>query len=80
MLRGVVTKTDVVNQISTCQGATCICTVSTVMTRDVTLCRGTDQLRAVAAVMKQRHLRNIPAVDADNRPIGVLTARRPQAQ
>tara|TARA_R100000935_G_scaffold19681_4_gene37725 strand:- start:93 stop:251 length:159 start_codon:yes stop_codon:yes gene_type:complete len=25
--------------------------------------------------MQQRHLKNIPAVDADNRPVGVLTAR-----
>ena len=75
ILRGVVTKTDVVNQISTCDGATCKCPVSTVMTRDVALCRGADQLKAVSELMKQRHLKNIPAVDVDNRPVGVLTAR-----
>ncbi len=34
-LQGVVTKTDVARQISVCQGATCMCPVSTVMTRDV---------------------------------------------
>ncbi|MBA97260.1 MAG: signal-transduction protein [Roseobacter sp.] len=75
ILRGVVTKTDVVRQISTCQGATCMCPVSTVMTRDVALCRGADRLKTVSELMKQRHLKNIPVVDADNRPIGVLTAQ-----
>lgn len=74
-LQGVVTKTDVVKQISVCQGATCICPVSTVMTRDVALCRGSDRLEDVSRLMKERHLKNIPVVDGDNRPIGVLTAR-----
>lgn len=75
VLQGVVTKTDVVRQISVCQGATCMCPASTVMTRDVVLCRGTDRLQDVSALMKGRHLKNIPVVDADNRPVGVLTAR-----
>ena len=75
VLHGVVTKTDVVRQISVCQGATCLCPVSTVMTRDVALCRGADLLQDVAKLMKERHLKNIPVVDADSRPIGVLTAR-----
>jgi CBS domain-containing protein len=43
ILRGVVTKTDVVRQISTCQDATCMCPVSTVMTRDVAVCRDTER-------------------------------------
>ena len=55
VLRGVVTKTDVVKQISVCQGATCQCPVSTVMTRDVVLCRGSDQLQDVSERMKARH-------------------------
>jgi CBS domain-containing protein len=75
VLRGVVTKTDVVRQISVCQGATCMCPASTVMTRDVALCRGVDLLQDVSTRMKERHLKNIPVVDGDNRPIGVLTAR-----
>lgn len=74
-LQGVVTKTDVVRQISVCQGATCMCPVSTVMTRDVALCRVTDRLSDVATLMKERHLKNIPVVDDADRPIGVLTAR-----
>lgn len=75
VLQGVVTKTDVVKQVSVCQGATCMCPASTVMTRDVALCRGSDRLQDVSELMKQRHLKNIPVVDADNRPVGVLTAR-----
>jgi len=74
-LQGVVTKTDVVRQISVCQGATCMCPVSTVMARDVALCREADLLQDVSKLMKERHLKNIPVVAADNRPIGVLTAR-----
>lgn len=74
-LQGVVTKTDVVRQMSVCQGATCMCPVSTVMTRDVALCREADLLQDVSKLMKERHLKNIPVVAADNRPIGVLTAR-----
>ncbi len=74
-LQGVVTKTDVVRQISVCQGATCMCSASTVMTRDVVLCRGVDLLRDVSRLMKERHLKNIPVVDDHNRPVGVLAAR-----
>lgn len=75
ILQGVVTKTDVVRQISVCTGASCMRPVSTVMIRDVFLCRGSDRLEDVSELMKQRHLKNIPMVDADNRPIGILTAR-----
>lgn len=75
ILRGVVTKTDVVRQISICQGATCMHPVANVMTRDVALCRGPDRLADVSELMKQRHMKIIPVVDADSRPIGVLTAR-----
>ncbi len=75
VLQGVVTKTDIVRQISVCQGATCMCPASTVMTRDVALCRGVDLLQDVSKRMKERHLKNIPVVDRDNRPVGVLTAR-----
>jgi CBS domain-containing protein len=52
-----------------------MCPVSTVMTRDVALCREADLLQDVSKLMKERHLKNIPVVAADNRPIGVLTAR-----
>lgn len=74
-LRGIVTKTDIVRQMSRCDGTHCRCAISTVMTRDVAACTATDRLQDVADRMKQRHLKTIPVVDQINRPIGVLTAR-----
>ncbi len=75
LLVGVITKTDVVGQISRCQGASCTTAASLVMTRDVLLCRTGDWLRDVWARMKERSLKNIPVVDQDSRPLGVLNAR-----
>ncbi|MBA3897510.1 MAG: CBS domain-containing protein [Sphingomonadaceae bacterium] len=68
VLRGVLTKTDTIRQISNCNGTTCMCHASTVMTRDVALCRGSDPLQDVSELMKERHLKNVPVVDGDNRP------------
>ncbi|MGP1609875.1 MAG: CBS domain-containing protein [Burkholderiales bacterium] len=75
VLRGVVTKTDVVNRISQCQGAACRTTVASTMTRDVLYCLETDPLDDVWEHMKARSLKNIPAVDAQLRPLGLLRAR-----
>lgn len=75
VLQGVVTKTDVVRQMSVCQGAACHCPVSTVMTRDIVLCHGHDLLQDVSLKMKTRHLKNIVLVDEINRPLALLTAR-----
>jgi predicted transcriptional regulator len=61
-LKGVVTKTDIVRQISVCEGATCMCLASAAMTRHVVLCRSDDLLHELAELMKKRHLKNIPVV------------------
>jgi predicted transcriptional regulator len=45
------------------------------MTRDVVLCHGSDRLQDVSERMKVQHLKNVPVVDEDNQPLGVLTAR-----
>ena len=74
VLQGVVTKTDIVRQISVCEGATCLCPVATAMTRDVAVCTSEDALKDVSRLMKERQLKNIPVVDDNNRPVGVLTA------
>jgi CBS domain-containing protein len=47
MLAGVITKTDVVRQISLCQGSGCTTASSTVMTRTVILCHPGDLLHDV---------------------------------
>jgi CBS domain-containing protein len=75
MLAGVITKTDIVRQISHCQGFGCTASSSTVMTRTVILCHPGDPLHGVWSVMKERGLKNIPVVGLDSRPIGVLNAR-----
>ena len=75
LLTGVITKTDVVRQISHCRGAGCVTAASALMTRAVVLCRLGDRLNEVWSVMKERHLKNIPIVDQDVRPLGVLNAR-----
>jgi signal-transduction protein with cAMP-binding, CBS, and nucleotidyltransferase domain len=75
LLVGVITRTDIVSQISRCQGAGCITAVSLVMTRDVVLCRPGDFLHDVWVRMKARGLKNVPVADQDLRPQGVLNAR-----
>ena len=72
---GVVSKTDVVEQISHCQGASCTCAVATVMTREVLSCRPEDDLLALWSAMRSRGLKNVPLINADGQPLGIVTAR-----
>ncbi|QPC88797.1 CBS domain-containing protein (plasmid) [Mesorhizobium sp. NBSH29] len=75
VLAGVITKTDVVSQISHCQGTICATAASLVMTRDVVVCRPGDGLNDVWSQMKEHGLKNVPITDDEARPIGVLNAR-----
>lgn len=75
LLAGVITKTDVVRQMSLCQGSGCTLAASSVMTRTVVHCQPNDVLPNVWSVMKDRGLKNLPILDQDSRPIGVLNAR-----
>ena len=75
LLAGVITKTDVVRQISQCHGAICMTAASLVMTRDVVFCHPGDWLNEVWSKMKERRLKNVPIADQDSRPVGVLNAR-----
>lgn len=74
-LSGVITKTDVVRQMSCCQGANCTMVVSAIMTADVVSCRPTDQVSDIWTIMRQRSLKNIPVTDMSFVPIGTLNAR-----
>lgn len=74
-LSGVITKTDVVRQISRCQGSSCTVAVSAIMTDDVVFCRPTDQVSEIWAIMKERRLKNIPVTDEASVPIGLFNAR-----
>ena len=74
-LSGVVTKSDIVAQISHCLGASCTTGISAVMSRDVTFCRPEDWLHDIWGIMKERQLKNVPITDEASRPIGILNAR-----
>ena len=73
---GVITKTDVVGQISHCQGSSCGTAASAVMTRDAVFCHPHSMLKDVWERMKERGLKHIPVTDKELRPIGVLNARQ----
>lgn len=72
---GVITKTDVVRQITHCQGAACRMVAASAMTRDVVSCRSDEPLSGVWSRMKQHGLRHIPVLDDQSRPVGVVSAR-----
>src|SRR5690554_7067124 len=74
-MAGVVTKTDVVGRISRCTGSSCTVPVEQVMNRDVVACRPSDWLEDVWRLFSERRLKNIPVVDADDAPLGVLNVR-----
>jgi CBS domain-containing protein len=74
-LAGVVTKTDVVRQVGRCQGSGCTTAAALVMTRGVTVCRPSDWLPDVWAVMKEHGRKHVPVIDESARPLGVLYAR-----
>jgi CBS domain-containing protein len=75
VLVGVITNTDIVAQISRCQGASCVTKAESVMTRDVVLCEANDLLQDVWTRMKGRGLKNVPVVDHESQPLGLLHAR-----
>ena len=75
LVAGVITKTDVVGQMSRCQGASCTMAASSTMSRDVLTCRPDELLQDVLNRMKERKVKNIPVVDRDSRPVGILHAR-----
>ncbi len=74
-MAGVISKTDVVREISDRCESVCTTPASTVMTRTVVFCRPGDLMHDVWAMMKDRRLKNVPVLDRDSRPIGVLNAR-----
>lgn len=74
-MAGVLTKTDIVGQISRCTGYSCTTSVDMVMSRDVVSCRPGERLTDVWSVMKERSLQRIPIIDSEGKPLGILYAR-----
>jgi arabinose-5-phosphate isomerase len=74
-MAGVVTRSDVVRRIGVCSGASCTAPLSHAMTREVITASPQDDLMKAWQVMQDRRLKNIPVIDCDRRPLGVLNAR-----
>ena len=72
---GIVTKTDIVMQVSRRPTVDLDGPVETVMTCDVTTCRSSDPLADVWQMMKKRDFHRIPVVDEKLAPIGIVYAR-----
>lgn len=72
---GVVTRTDIVSQVSFCDEASCVADIPLAVTREVVSCRPDDQLKEVWQRIKERGFKNIPVTCRDRRPLGVATAQ-----
>ena len=72
---GIITRTDIVRQMSICNGCGCTAVVATMMTKDVTFCRPNDSLHDVWLIMKEKGLLHVPIVDKDSKPLGVINER-----
>jgi CBS domain-containing protein len=71
---GVVTRTDIVRQIRHCKGCACTTACAMVMSTQVISCRPDDWLHDVWSTMKSKGLHSVPVVDANSRPLGLLSA------
>lgn len=72
---GIITRTDIVRQISLCQGCGCKAAVGSVMTRDVISCRPGDSLQDVWSIMREKKFLHVPIVNDDLKPLGVINER-----
>lgn len=74
-MAGVLTKTDIVGQITQCIGSGCTARVDTIVTRDVASCQPGEPLQDIWSMMKARGLQRIPVVDQVGKPVGIIYAR-----
>lgn len=73
-MSGVLTKMDIVRQISHCSGCGCTEGVAGIMTRNIIHCAPDDDLHTVWNLMKKHMVKQMPVSDANARPLGVLYA------
>ena len=69
---GVITKADTVGKIAQGHRSDSVDLPSLVVSREVVLCRPSDNLADIWSLMKKRGFKNVPVIDEENRPIGVL--------
>lgn len=72
---GVIAKTDIVRHVGEFQNRDCGVKAGAIMTKGVVSCLRDGWLRDIWAIIKQKNLKNIPVIDAENRPIGILNVK-----
>jgi CBS-domain-containing membrane protein len=74
-LVGIITKTDLVEQLAKRQWSDQSRQVNSVMRRKVVSCNRDDELQAVWSLMHVHDLKNLPVIDPEGRPEGIVNAR-----
>jgi arabinose-5-phosphate isomerase len=74
-IAGVVSRTDVVSRISHCTGCTCTEAIATAMTGEVKTCAPSEPVEEIWNRMKQTGFMQLPVIDEERAPLGVLAAR-----
>lgn len=73
-MSGVITKADVVRQISHCTGCSCTEMAATIMAREIICCHPDDKVDDVWSIMRKNTLRQIPISSSEGWPLGLLYA------
>ncbi|MDQ6438201.1 CBS domain-containing protein [Mesorhizobium sp. LHD-90] len=74
-MAGIVTKTDMVEWLAGGQNIHKDARIGSVMRPNVLVCGLDDELHDVWSLMRAEDVKNLPVLDEDNRPVGVLNAR-----
>ena len=74
-MAGVISKTDIIRQISHCMGGACRTLVQELMTREAVTCQPDELLHDVMTRMQAHGLVHLPVLGADRCPVGVVNAR-----
>lgn len=71
---GALSRTDIVSRIGRCTGGSCAEPVRAAMTQDVVCCSRSDKPTEILERMKATGHRNLPLVENDGVPIGIVAA------
>jgi len=72
---GVIAKTDIVRHVRDFERPDHNVMADAIMTKSVISCTRDDWLRDIWTIIKQKNLKNIPVIDAECKPVGILNLR-----
>ena len=72
---GIVTKTNIVQQVGQCETRVRSRVAADIMVRQVAFCHGTDLLPDVLTMMAELGFVHVPVIDHEFKPVGIVTAR-----